>query len=119
MFFELNEHHSEQLKDSRGRIMPTVTARAMLDSEIGEATEQGVKVENQVLKLLNDGLTIRDIANDVVADGQRGVSKSRVDRVVQRLAEQKWITKQGRKWALTAQGMEVLKQASEGFDPDV
>lgn len=119
MFFELNEHHSEQLTDSRGRIMPTVTARAMLDSEIGEATEQGVKVENQVLKLLNDGLSIRDIAADVVADGQRGISKGRVERVVQRLAEQKWIAKQGRKWALTTQGMEVLKQASEGFDPDV
>lgn len=72
-----------------------------------------------MLKLLNDGLSTRKIAEDVVADGQRGVSKSRVDRVVQRLKEQKWITKSGRKWPLTPQGWEVLKQAGEEVDPDV
>lgn len=118
MHFELTEHLSSKLMDSRGRIMPTVTARAMLDSEIAKATERGVKVENQVLKLLNDGLTVREIADDVIADGQRGISKSRVDRVIQRLAEQKWIAKNGRAWALTSQGWEVLKQAGEDIDPD-
>ena len=98
--------------------MPTVVARAMLEDEIGTATEQGVKVENQVLKLLNEGLTIREIANDVFADGQRGISKSRVGRVINNLAEQRWITKHGRKWALTTQGVAVLKQAGEAYDTD-
>jgi len=118
MHFELSEYKSEQLRDSKGRLMPTVTARAMMDSEIGKATEQGIKVENQVLKLLSDGRTIRDIADDVVADGARGISKSRVDRVVQRLAEQKWITKKGRKWEPTSQGWAVLEQAGEKVDAD-
>jgi hypothetical protein len=118
MHFELSEYQSEQLRDSRGRIMPTVIARAMLDSEISKATEQGVKIENQVLKLLSDGLTIREIADDVAADGKRGISKSRVDRVVQRLAEQRWINKVGRKWGLTSQGKAVLEQAGGKVDPD-
>ena len=118
LYFELSEYRSAQLVDSKGRIMPTVTARAMLDSEIAQATERGVKIENQVLKLLADGKTVREIADDVHADGQRGVSKSRVDRMIQRLAEQKWITKNGRQWALTTQGWEVLKQAGEPVDPD-
>lgn len=90
----------------------------MLDSEIAKATERGVKVENQILKLLSDGLTVREIADDVFADGKRGVSKSRVDRVIQRLAEQRWIAKSGRRWALTGQGLEVLKQAGEAVDTD-
>ena len=116
--FELSEYQTDLLRDSKGRHMPTVTARAMLDSEISKATEQAEKVENQVLKLLNDGLSVRDIAKDVVADGSRGVSKSRVDRVIHRLAEMRWITKMGRKWKLTPQGAAALEQASDGPSND-
>lgn len=118
MFFALGEHLSDNLQDAVGRVMPTVVARALLDSEIGKSVETTVKIENQVLKLLSDGLTVREIAADVYADGQRGVSKSRVDRVIQRLHEQKWIAKNGRKWALTTQGVAVLQQASEEADLD-
>jgi len=52
------------------------------------------------------------------AAGHLRVSKSRVDRVVTRLKEQKWICKQGRKWVPTSQGIEVLKQAGEGHESD-
>lgn len=116
--FELSEHVSDKLLDRKGKHMPTVVARAMLDSEIGKAVEQSEKIENQVLKLLSDGLSFRAIADDVIADGKRGVSKSRVDRVVTRLKEQKWICKQGRKWVPTSQGIDVLKQAGEGHESD-
>ena len=98
--------------------MPTVTARAMLDSEIGKAVQQAEKIENQVLKLLSDGLTYRAIADEVVADGKCGISKSRVDRVVKSLKEQKWVCKTGRKWVPTSQGLAVLKQANEGNEND-
>lgn len=118
MHFELSEYASDKLLDGKGRQMPTVIARAMLDSEIGKAVEQSEKIENQVLKLLSDGLSYRDIAEDVLADGKRGVSKSRVERVVTRLKEQRWICKKGRKWVLTSQGIAVLEQAGEGASND-
>ena len=94
--------------------MPTVIARAMLDSEIGDATEAAEKVENQVLKLIWEGMTIRDMAEEVFADGQRGISKSRVGRVVKTLTENKWIQRVGRNMVITNEGIQVLKQAGEG-----
>ena len=118
MFFVLSEYKSDRLKDRRGRLMPTVIARCMIDSEIPKAAEQAEKVENQILKLLNDGLTQREMAADVVADGKRGVPLTRVNKVVKLLAENRWITKSGRKWKLTREGEEVLKQAGERTDPD-
>ena len=69
---QLSEYRSDTLLDSKGRQMPTVIARAMLDSEIGKATEAAEKVENQVLKLILDGMTTREMAEEVFADGQRG-----------------------------------------------
>lgn len=113
---ELSEYKSDQLRDSKGRHMPTVIARPMLDSEIGDAVEEAEKIENQVLKLLADGLSFQKIADDVVADNKRGVPKSRVQRCVARLKEQKWITKDGRKWKPTDQGKAVLKQAGESVN---
>lgn len=118
MHFELSEYRSYTLRDSRGRIMPTVVARALLQDEISTATKQGVKIENQVLKLVSDGLSIREIADEVYADGKRGTSKSRVQRVISSLAEQRWLKKHGRKWALTEQGAAVLKQAADAIDED-
>jgi len=111
MHFELSEHVSDKLKDSKGQPMPTVVARAMLDSEIGNAIEQSQKIENQILKLLADGLSVRDIADDVVADGQRGVTKYRAEACIKRLKDLGWIKKKGRVWEPTGQGWEVLKQA--------
>lgn len=116
--FELSEYVSDKLLDRKGKHMPTVVARAMLDSEIGKAVEQSEKIENQVLRLLSDGLSYREIADDVIADGKCGISKSSVERVVKSLKEQKWICKQGRKWVPTPQGLVVLKQANEGTKND-
>ena len=45
--------------------MPTVLARPMMNSEIGKAIEQAEKVENQVLKLIADGKSMRAIADHV------------------------------------------------------
>ena len=39
-FVELSEHKSDQLVDSKGRHMPTVLARPMMDSEFSKAVEQ-------------------------------------------------------------------------------
>ena len=110
---QLSEYRSDTLLDSKGRQMPTVIARAMLDSEIGKATEAAKKVENQVLKLILDGMTTREMAEEVFADGQRGVPKTRVDRVIKTLKDNKWIHKVGRKLAVTTEGLEVLKQAGK------
>ena len=93
--------------------MPTVLARPMMDSEISKAVEQAEKVENQVLKLLADGKSVRDIAEDVYANGKRGVTKYRVETTIKRLLELRWIRRLGRKWQLTEQGWAVLEQAGE------
>ena len=112
-FVELSEHKSDQLVDSKGRHLPTVLARPMMDSEISKAVEQAEKVENQVLKLLADGKSVRDIAEDVYANGKRGVTKYRVETTIKRLLELRWIRRLGRKWQLTEQGWAVLEQAGE------
>lgn len=114
--FELCKHVSDKLKDSKGREMPTVVSRAMLNSEIGKAVKQSISIENQILKLLADGLPIRDIAKDVFANGTRGVSKSHVQRCIEQMKDQGWVRKEGRKWTPTNQGLAVLKQASEEQD---
>jgi hypothetical protein len=118
MHFELSEYASDKLLDGKGRQMPTVIARAMLKSEIGKAVEQSEKIENQVLKLLADGKTYEVIAQNVHADGKRGISKSRVQRCVKSLKDEKWIRKNGRKWVPTDQGLAVLKQAGESVNSD-
>ena len=64
-FFELSEYTTDKLLDGKGRHMPTVLARPMMDSEIGKAIEQAGKVENQVLKLIADGKSMRAIADHV------------------------------------------------------
>ena len=114
MYFELKDHKSDQLVDSRGRHMPTVVSRAMVDAEIGTAQQKAINVENQVLQMLSDGISIRDIGDAVIKDG-KPVGRNAVSRMVKSLVEQKWLTKSGRKLVLTKQGEAALAQAND-FD---
>ena len=70
-----------------------------------------IAVDLVVLKLLLDGLSVRDIADDVFADGKRGITKYRAETCIKRLSDKGWIRKKGRMWKPTDQGFAVLKQA--------
>jgi hypothetical protein len=115
MPFELCPVTADLLKDSKGRNLPTVIARALTDAEQQAEAAESRSHEDAVLMLLLDheeGLPYAAIAKRlrwVNAEGQP--NKSRVFRVVDRLVRAKLLIKERGTPALTEKGKAAAKRA--------
>jgi AAA domain len=103
---------STNLVDSKGRVLPTVMAEVVSDAQVQEAEEKAIFQENALLKAMADepNGSQGDWAQKCgwMVSGKAGEpahpNKSLVRRVVERLSNQKLVTKEGRKDVLTKAG---------------
>jgi AAA domain len=112
MSFLLAPGTSDKLKDSKGRLISTVTARPLEQDEKAKHEAAGARNENHVLKALValPGSSIADIAralNWIYANGDP--DKSRVQRALKALADDGLAKKKGDHWEATKAGKNRLK----------
>lgn len=93
------------LKDSRGRSIPTVIARAISDGEMASNYATQERDENRLLRLIEEHpkASLQELGSMM-----GGAGKSRVNRLVQKLIDTKLIKRAGRKIELTQIGQKEL-----------
>jgi hypothetical protein len=95
------------LKDSKGRNIPTVIARAISDGEIASNYATQERDENRLLRVIekHPKASLQELANLM-----GGANKSKVNRLVQKMVDTKLIRREGRKIVLTQIGQKELNE---------
>jgi hypothetical protein len=116
IMFELITVTSDKLKDSRGRHMPTVIAKPLSYSE--QATKEKLS-DADIQRLLVEMLkypcaTFSELAEACGWRLKTGEPhKSKIDRNMKKLKDDKLAKKEAGKWVLTTAGEKVAKRAAE------
>ncbi|MGB3490754.1 MAG: bifunctional DNA primase/polymerase [Xanthobacteraceae bacterium] len=106
------------LKDSKGRSIPTVIARAISEGEMASNHATQERDENRLLRIVekHPKASLQELANLM-----GGAGKSKVNRLVQKLVDMKLIRREGRKIVLTQIGQKELNDlemiVSPSFQP--
>jgi len=114
--FLLTPGTSEQLKDSKGRKVWTVTARPLGSAEHAVHEAANTRNENRVLKLLvtQPGLSLADMARALGWSYSNGdPDKSRINRTLQALIQNGLAKKKGDHWEPTKAGKEKARNLPE------
>jgi len=120
IMFGLEKVTTEKIKDSKGRLIPTIIAKALSDSEARERQADAHSNEDMVLAAMldNDKASIADIATACGWTYKGGTpDKSKVQRALRGLEKGKLIEKLHGKYVLTAKGKKAAK-ASDTADDD-
>lgn len=122
--FELEKYQCDRLKDSKGRLMPTILAKPMLQMRATQIARETLSFEDKILLSISDepGLSIAERCLTVdlrLADG--APHKSKMDRLLKRLSEQKLIRRFRTNWELTKNGERAVEMILNGgkFSPDL
>jgi hypothetical protein len=105
--FELQPGKTDRLTDSKGRQIWTVTARPISDDEQTNREQQTRRYEDQVLVLMKEqpGLSLADMAKTLNWTYSNGEPhKTRVDRTMHKLKQQKLVKQERGCWQLTKEG---------------
>jgi hypothetical protein len=107
---ELKTITAPRLKDSRGRDIPTVMAKALTKGEAGSRAASSRRDEDDVLMQIdqNGNQSLADIASTLGwhRDGQP--HKDRVRHATDKLRREKLVSYEARKWKVTAVGHDAL-----------
>jgi hypothetical protein len=118
--FRLEKVTTTELIDKRGRIIPTVRAVPVSDSEEERQKETGHKDEQQLLiACMVEGRSVADLAQScgwLLGNGKP--HKSKVDRVLKRLETSRLIKKQLGSYSLTTPGKAAAKTAAARMGHD-
>jgi hypothetical protein len=103
------------LKDSKGRSIPTVIAREITDGEMASNVAMQECDENRLLRLIekHPRASLQELANLMGAK----TSKSKVDRLVQKMINLKILKREGRNLKLTAIGEKELNDVDRIVSP--
>ena len=122
LHFELRNVTSEKLRDSRGRLMPTVIAAALDEDDAGpEPAAEAISDTDTLLKAMldNPGASMSTLARaagwTIAGSGQP--HKSKVSRTMIRLQRQKLVEARRGKWRLTEAGQKQAEALCGGDDP--
>ena len=118
LVFELQRFETDSIRDAKGRRMPTILAKPMLQARAIEISRQNIKAEDKLL------YSVRDEPALSLAD--RGVAigvdhKMKVKRLLEKLEQQKLIRRFRTNWELTKEGekaIEILEKGG-GFAPEI
>ena len=115
IMFALEKVTTDLIKDSKARLIPTVIAKALSDSEYRERETSAHSDENRVLiaMLEDEGASVADIATagGFVFKGG-GPHKSKVWRILKRLEKSKVIHSVRGSYELTKEGVKTAKKLS-------
>ena len=114
--FHLEVGKTDKLKDSKGRHLWTVIARAITEKERDAAEDAGQKSKAKLLAAMAKipGASIADLAKECewfTKDGKP--YKSLVQRLINALREGKMIKKEGGRWVLTKKGHAEAKESAD------
>jgi hypothetical protein len=110
--FKLQTGTSEKLKDSKGRLIPTVTAVPVADAERALMDEAARAEQEELLSLMREkpGLSLAAMAMELGwLDSNGRPYKTKVRRALQALADLKLIEKRNGVWQLTKLGTQAAK----------
>lgn len=110
--FELERRETPLLKDSKGRLMPTVLAKPLLETRAIQIARELLTDEDALLLSLeaHPEYGLRGHADSA------GLSLGKVTRIIKRLADQKLIKKFRNKWELTDQGKRAVDEIGRGIN---
>jgi hypothetical protein len=114
IMFTLERVTTAQLKDSKGKLIPTVIAKPLSDAEYRERREAAHSNEDMVLTamLANEDASIADIAKACGWTYKGGTpDKSKVQRTFKALENKKLIEKLHDSYVLTAKGKKAAKKS--------
>jgi hypothetical protein len=117
--FQLETVTSAQIKDSKGRLIPTVIAKALSDTERREAEAVSRGDEDEVLRILaeNDRLSLAALATALGWTTHAGEpNKSKVQRLAERLKKAKLVETDRSGLSLTPKGKEEAKRNKTNAD---
>jgi RecA-family ATPase len=113
--FELVEEHCEAVKNEAGVLLPSVVAKPMAEAEV-EAAENRAEAEEDRLMRAMHGSRMASFAT--LAD-QLGWKRRKVQRLMERLAEGKFVEQQrNKKYLLTNKGIEAIGGLKKGHHHD-
>ena len=116
--FELVRHDSDKIVDAKGRRMPTILARPMLQTRAMELSKETMTVEDRLLLSIQSdpALSLAQRAAEL------GLShKMKVQRAIEKLSKQKLIRKFRTNWELTKEGERAVEIIVSGgsFAPEI
>jgi hypothetical protein len=119
LHFEVCGVTAERVKDSKGRPIPTVIARAMSAPDYHERATAAEDGNARVLAAMEEHSSIADIATAlgwVSKDGEP--QKSKVHRVMQKLLEGEFVRRNGTAYERTLKGEKAAGTASDANGDD-
>ena len=116
--FELQRYETDLIRDAKGRRMPTILAKPMLQMRAMQIASENLSIEDKLLLSIhgNPALSLAERAVQV------GVNhKQKVARLLIKLAEQKLIRKFRTNWELTKEGDRAVEMITSGdrFAPEI
>lgn len=121
--FELEKFTSDSLKDHKGRLMPTILAKPMLELRARQLAMETMQAEDKLLLNVEEypaqSLSSRAVEIGLVGkDGKP--ARQKVDRLLRKLQDQKLVKRLRGNWELTAEGRRAVDiiQNGPGFTPD-
>lgn len=110
--FRLARVETDRLKDSKGRLLPTVVAEIATPDQIKETEEKAEFQEEKLLDAMadNPGASMDKLAAAIGGNW----NKSLVNRVMGRLEQQRLVAKQGRNYTLTKAGDKIVSRNKPG-----
>lgn len=110
VMFELDTVTAPDLKDSRGRDVPTVMARPISSGEVRKKAATARRDEDDVLLEIDrdGGQSLSAIADRLGWEKDDAPHKDRVRHATDKLKRDKLATYSGRKWKLTAAGSDAV-----------
>lgn len=117
--FQLRAGTSEKLKDSKGRLISTVTATPITEQEQMTAEDDARRDQDELMRVMREdtGLSIADIAEALgwrYRDGKP--ARSKVQRVLTALKRDGLMEKKRGIWMLTKRGRQAV-QEPDGAEP--
>lgn len=115
--FELERTECDKIKDRRGRIMPTILAKPVLDMRAQQIVRDTLRIEDQLLLNIHDDPALaqreRCLALGIVRAGGEP-NTSRMSDLIKRLARDKLIRRFRRNWELTKDGERAVEDIISG-----
>ena len=123
--FKMEVRTVETVKDSKGRPMPSVVALPVTDADAQDQLAKTIRDEDAVLQAMldNPSASMAQIAQELgwLTAKTNLPLKSKVERAIQSLKDDKLVKKHRKKWRLTNQGKEEAEEISrknkQGFLP--
>ena len=125
LMFEVKGVESDRVRDSKGRIMPTVMAIPLMETRAMEIATMAVSMEDRLLLNLEryDAMSVRQRCVEIGMVNRDGKANSTgLTRMLGKLQDEKLVERLRSNWRLTAKGKEAVEIIHNGgsfADPDL